>query len=455
MPFVHADWFLATASRPPLYYNILALPETDRELEAQLEVNVVENLQHAAGSRVWRAGFNDSEVSDHNRVVERHISPRYGGAYWKSYDFAGSVDTQNIFTHPLSFTHDRSEIIFNLPNGLQAYYLADADGNRVDEIPINIVANAAESVPIGADGNRLDEVPINVVATAAESIPPLRNGLSCIGCHTEGIKPFKDQVRAVVAQSTDPPYDKTKALQLYVEKAKMDARVAEDIEHYRRAVEAISDPFGEVEPIQRSHAAFQAPLDAAHAAATVGLETEAFLESIRQNTGLQNLGLLVLENGTIKRHTWTSKFEEIVFALDFPEKSKTTPAAQRPGPIPRAPVYLPDPNLRPVFPQLFASLIPEKTALLANYPNPFNPETWIPYQLSEPGNVTLTIHSVNGTLVRTLALGQMPAGLYTSQRRAAYWDGTNDVGEPVASGIYFYTLTASDFTNTRKMLIKK
>ena len=101
VPFVHVDWFIATAALPPLYHDILDLPETDAALETRLEVNVVENIRNAAGKRVWRAGFNDSGVSNHNRVVERHES-RYG-AYWKSYDFAGSVGTQNIFTHPLLF----------------------------------------------------------------------------------------------------------------------------------------------------------------------------------------------------------------------------------------------------------------------------------------------------------------------------------------------------------------
>ena len=134
VPFVHVDWFIATASLPPLYHDILGLPRTDRELEARLEVNVVENLRNAAGHRVWRAGLNNSRVSKNNRVVERHAS-RYG-AYWKSYDFAGSVGSQNIFTHPLSFEHDGGEIIFNLPNGLQAYYLADAEGKRLEAAPI-------------------------------------------------------------------------------------------------------------------------------------------------------------------------------------------------------------------------------------------------------------------------------------------------------------------------------
>ena len=102
-----------------------------------------------------------------------------------------------------------------------------------------------------------------------------------------------------------------------------------------------------------------------------------------------------------------------------------------------------------------AVVSPNETMLLPNYPNPFNPETWIPYQLSKSADVTLHIYAVNGTLVRTLTLGYQPAGIYQSRSRAVYWDGKNEVGEPVASGVYFYTLTAGDFTATRKMLIQK
>ena len=105
--------------------------------------------------------------------------------------------------------------------------------------------------------------------------------------------------------------------------------------------------------------------------------------------------------------------------------------------------------------QLIVMARPEKTQLLANYPNPFNPETWIPYQLAKSADVTLRIYAVDGQRVRTLDLGHQPAGVYRIRSRAAYWDGRNAVGEPVASGVYFYTLTAGDFTATRKMLIRK
>ena len=349
VPFVHVDWFLATASLPPLYHDILGLPETDRELETRLEVNVVENLRNAAGKRVWRAGFNNSGVSNHNRVVERHTS-RYG-AYWKSYDFAGSVGSQNIFTHPLSFTHDGGEIIFNLPNGLQAYYLTDAGGRRLDEAPISIVSNPAASDPT------------------------VRNGLSCIGCHTEGMKAFEDQVRGVVEQNPNPPYNKDRALRLYGEKAKMDALVNEDTDRYRQALETAGDIFGGIEPVQRFHEAFQSPLDASHAAAAVGLEAETFLVEIRENVGLQSLGLLVLENGTIKRDTWTNRFSEVVFALNFPQKRALTPVDPQTERIPGAAVHIPDPNLRAVITEALgkapdASITVEEIATLTHLAAP-------------------------------------------------------------------------------------
>ena len=335
VPFVHVDWFLATASLPPLYHDILGLPETDRILETQLAINVTSNITNAPGIDVWRAGFNDSGVSANNRVVERHTS-RYG-AYWKSYDFAGSAGSQNIFTHPLDFTHDGGEIIFNLPNGLQAYLLVDANGARLDDAPIKIVSNPAANDPT------------------------VRNGLSCIGCHTQGMKKFTDSVRAAIEQDDNPPYNKEHALRLYPEQSVLDALVAKDTVRFQQALEKIGGPFTddaskqqffkrcENEPIQRFHELFQAPLDASHAAATVGLETEAFLTHIREKQSLKNLGLQTLTdaNGTVKRDAWTSNFDDMISALNTPD-STLPPVVQRPELIPGKSVDIPDPNLRAV-----------------------------------------------------------------------------------------------------------
>ncbi len=323
VPFVHVDWFLATASLPPLYHNILRLPETERELERELGVDADRNLLRDPGRRVWRAGTNDSGVSSHNRVVERHTA-RYG-AYWKSHDFAGSADAQNIFTHPLSFERDGGEVIFNLPNGLQAYYIADKSGTRIDVAPTDIVSN-----PAAKD-------------------PAVRNGLSCIGCHTEGMKTFTDQVRSVIQQTANPHYDKDYALLLYVTQDKMDTLIAEDTARYKTALEKTGGVFGGIEPVHRFHEAFQDALEAPDAAAAVGLQTEDFLSQIRVKSSLQNLGLTGLTNGgNVKRDAWTQRFSEIITALNSPDTPvTTTPTIIRPiQPTPSGTVRIPDPNLR-------------------------------------------------------------------------------------------------------------
>ena len=105
--------------------------------------------------------------------------------------------------------------------------------------------------------------------------------------------------------------------------------------------------------------------------------------------------------------------------------------------------------------QLLAALTPQETVLLPNYPNPFNPETWIPYHLAHDAEVTLTIYDTKGATLRQLDLGHQPAGYYTARTRAAYWDGRNEHGESVSSGIYFYQLRVGSYTALRRMVIVK
>ena len=326
VPFVHADWFLANASLPPLYHDILDLPETDRELERQLGIDVARNIATAPGVRVWRAGFESKVAKNKDRVVERHTF-QYG-AYWKSYDFAENVGPKNIFKHPLSFQQDGGEVVFNLPNGLQGYYITDASGNRIDEAPTNIVFNPAASNPA------------------------VRNGLSCIGCHTEGIKTFEDEVRAVFEEAPDGP-ERDQVLRLYVEQSVMDKFVAADTDHYREALEKTGGVFGGIEPVHRFHEEFQVPLDAAHAAAAVGLETKAFLQEIGDKQRLRDLGLAVLlEGGSMSRDAWTANFAQVVSVLNSPDDTTTEPIDPgtdlRPGDL----VTIPDLNLRTVIEQL-------------------------------------------------------------------------------------------------------
>jgi hypothetical protein len=104
---------------------------------------------------------------------------------------------------------------------------------------------------------------------------------------------------------------------------------------------------------------------------------------------------------------------------------------------------------------LLVALTPKKTILLPNYPNPFNPETWIPYHLADAADVEITIYDRKGMVVRRFELGYRPAGIYQNQSRATYWNGRNADGELVASGVYFYQLRAGDYTALRRMAIIK
>ena len=99
--------------------------------------------------------------------------------------------------------------------------------------------------------------------------------------------------------------------------------------------------------------------------------------------------------------------------------------------------------------------LPTETQLLPNYPNPFNPETWIPFELSQDSEVSVSIYDVSGTPVRSISMGYLQAGSYVSQSKAAYWDGKTDAGERVASGTYFYTLKTDASTFTQKMIVLK
>ena len=159
---------------------------------------------------------------------------------------------------------------------------------------------------------------------------------------------MKTKCVSAIENNPNPPYNKAQALRLYVEKSKMDALVEVDMNRYREALEATGGVLGGVEPISRFHEAFQGPLDAAFAAAVVGLETETFLEKVRENSGLQNVGLLALDNanGSVKRDTWTSSFREIISALDYPDRVGEPPVVTQPDVIPGTVVQIPDPNLR-------------------------------------------------------------------------------------------------------------
>jgi WD40 repeat protein/mono/diheme cytochrome c family protein len=295
LPFVRADWFVFAASRPPLYHDVLQLPKTDRELEEkELKVDVAKDVRQ---ERAARAGFNESGVSRNNRLIERHESAY--GAYWKSYDFAGNAGPENLFQHPLDFRHAGGEIIFNLPNGLQAYLLVDGKGNRIDRGPVAIVS----------DPKQPDR---NVV-----------NGVSCMSCHSKGMIDKADQVRAVVEKNKAAFGDEADTiLALYQPREKFAALLREDAERFAEAVKKSGAHLSQTEPVAALALLFERELDLPLAAAEAGLKTEAFREKLAKSPKLgRTLGPLAVEGGTVQRQAFVEAFGDVVREMRTDVKS--------------------------------------------------------------------------------------------------------------------------------------
>jgi mono/diheme cytochrome c family protein len=283
---IRADWFVATASRAPLYHALLGMPDTEAELARRLGIDLAENV---ARDRVWRSGFNRSGVSVNNRVIERHATRH--GALWRSYDFASSVGRENVFTHPLDFVPAGGEIIFNLPNGFQAYLLVDKDGKRIDRAPTSIVS----------DPRRPDRA--------------VENAVSCIGCHASGIVPRVDQVRGVAASLEREDRDRVRAL--HPEPERMAVYFEQDRARFATALASINAKPTEPadEPVTALVTRYENELDVKTAAAELGLRADELTQRLSRLYALkQTLGSLA-QGGTIKRDTWSVVFPRVVGAL--------------------------------------------------------------------------------------------------------------------------------------------
>lgn len=296
VPFQTGDWFVSAASRPPLYYDILKIPTNRFALEASFGIDVDKDIATEILSNddiVARAGFQNSKVSVNNRMIERHEFPGASNrVYWLSYDFAGNDGFRNLFAHPLDFVEDGGEIIFNLPNGMQAYMLVNGKGERIDEGPDDIVT----------DPEQPDQ---NVV-----------NGLSCMGCHNEGMITVEDELRAHVQQSFDFTEDDKEAVaNLYPVNAEFTALLEAD---RKRFVDALTQ-IGPVverkdEPTLRVFKAFDIDVDLRRAAAELGVRTDQLASQIgKLGPDLQKL----VDGGTVKRQVFTANFAQSVCDLNL------------------------------------------------------------------------------------------------------------------------------------------
>ncbi len=305
VPVLRADWFVATASRAPLYYDMLQMPGNLPELEKQLRVDSVLNIQQ---ERVSRLGFNGSGISRFNRVLERHDA--LNGAYWRTYDFdeppanlvdrssPQPADRRNVFAFPLgpnqvdtAFQHAGGEAIFALPNGLHAYYIVNAKDQRLDKAPTAIVS----------DPKRPDR--------AVEA------GVSCMGCHIMGILPKADQVRDHVDKNAKA-FGRTEASiikALYPGKDATAKLMEDDAKKYAEAVVKTGAKVSRYEAVSTITLKYEADLDFTATGAEAGVSPEEFRKRIDTvDTLRQSLGALRVAGGTVSRQIWVQTFGEVV-----------------------------------------------------------------------------------------------------------------------------------------------
>jgi hypothetical protein len=277
-------------------------------------VDVDDNIRTMQAAR---SGFNGSAISRNNRLIERHDSSY--GYYWKSYDFAKNVNQQNLFAHPLgpgsgnnSFRHDGGELIFSLPNGFQAYMLVNAQGQRIDKGPTEIVS----------DLKRPDRA--------------VENGLSCMSCHVRGLLPKDDQIRAHVEKNPNA-FSKQEieaVLELYPTHERFQALIDEDVARFRQAIERSKIPSSVNEPIMSLTTLFESELDLPTAAAEANLSPDGFQKLISRSAELARvLGSLQTSNGTVKRDVFVNVYPTLaqVAKLGTPIAKAAFQVAAPPG----------------------------------------------------------------------------------------------------------------------------
>lgn len=307
VPIMPGDAFLDAASRSPLYYDILGIPlrsarlraedppcgakGTPEEcLETQLNIDILADIAKEFDQNtdiVGRAGFKESKVSDFNRVVERHLfNDTNNRVFWISYDFKSQTGLKNILTHPLDFDFDGGEIIFSLENGLQGYMLTNAAGGRLNDGPTEIVQDPSQE----------DQI--------------VRNGVSCMGCHSAGMLAANDDIRAGLdAGMTGTLFDDTtKGLirDLYPTREDFKLLQQEDTDRFNLSLSKAGVTLGgEEEPVLTTFLSFDEDVTLRR----VGAEYD-----LNETDMLKNLGKLgddlsdLAEGASIHRKDFTENF---------------------------------------------------------------------------------------------------------------------------------------------------
>jgi hypothetical protein len=266
LPLMRIDWFLAAAGKPPLYYNLLETPESLSDLEAQLGVDRIKNIQNFD---VKRAGFAESIVAKHQRVIERHDTNH--GFLWISYEFGSSEGNQNIFTHPLGpegvfpqtrkgFLPGGHELFYTRPNGMLAFAVFDFQGNRMHEAPALI-----------KDEGKI----INKVVA----------GKTCHICHGNGPIFNEDEIREGAKGLSDS--EKGLVEKLYPENSILEKQIKDDSAVYSASAKKIGITASEADPIASVSKAFEGDISFAGAAAEFSITESTFRKYLDEKKALK------------------------------------------------------------------------------------------------------------------------------------------------------------------------
>lgn len=321
LPYVRADWLAFTAAQPPLYEVLLKLPKTFQQLAREQGVDVEANIRNFVAQR---AGFQKSGVSQNNRLIERH--PSRSGYFWTSYDFAGNRGAQSLFEHPLgpsgpnAFHHDGGETIFSLPNGFQGYYLNTARGDSLDKGPTTIVR----------DQTRKDFA--------------VTNGISCMGCHDQGMRKAKDDIRDIVTKDRNFPREVREQVEgLYPTHDKMDALIEGDGKRFANAMIAAGlDPalkLNGVEMINALAKRYEDDVDLSLAAAEFGYSKDEFAKAAESADRRFRVMVRRLEQGSVPRDQFEQFFRAMAADLTdmklvtLPKGGFSLPQDDKPRPI--------------------------------------------------------------------------------------------------------------------------
>lgn len=287
VPYLMGDALLSIAVEPPLYYALTGAPETLSALEDALGFSIAKDV---AERNVARAGVLESGISQNHRVVERHDLPQgVGQSFWITYDFEDSP----LLSHPLDYQADMSEVIYTLPNGLQAFLLFDGAGQRIDRAPKTIVTDFSQPT--------------------AEVLA----GASCFRCHG-GILPAEDRLREYALTGLDfSRPDQALIEELYLTPEEFAELVGRDTQRVVNTTAALGlDTRSAIEPVSDAYARFQLHVDLKRAAAELGIAEKDLFRSL---AALPSDVLRPLGDGPIKRDIWGAWFPATVCALNLGE----------------------------------------------------------------------------------------------------------------------------------------